>query len=328
MQTQIINAIKNFDIDALNVLLDNDRTYMDVTKAVFINKLAEKFEKAKKEGCQSFDDVFFGICESCNKGCEGMTFLSNSGYYLDLYIECEDEINVTDMYVCYKLSNIVELQKSHDLGFVFLKDEKAAFRVSSDYRLVKAEYNTLIKELPKIKPYIRLDDFIDWYDQFSFLRETIDRLDFFGCMDYKLYSDAWDVIYSLNGVTVLKERAEHAINALIDFQNAKSERDKLIWLFDNRKDQYHSNAFKFSSALENEVTFESRLISLTFDLTGYTYVLDYFTKLDNVNAQLMEKYKPLPEHFEQAENGSIEYSLESHLKLHGKHLDILQRYKC
>ena len=54
--------------------------------------------------------------------------------------------------------------------------------------------------------------------------------------------------------------------------------------------------------------------------------MDYFSKLDNLYNELMEKYKPLPEHFEESATGNIEYSLENHLKLHNKHIDILEMY--
>ena len=79
---EIIQAIKSFDIASLKELLDDDTPYQDVSKALFLQKLEKKFKQAKSDDCHSFDNVFFGICESCNKGCEGMTFLSNSGYYL------------------------------------------------------------------------------------------------------------------------------------------------------------------------------------------------------------------------------------------------------
>ena len=68
MKKQIIEAIKNFDTHALKQLLDDTKSYMNVSKAQFIGALETEFEEAKIEGCFAFDDVFFGICGSCNKG--------------------------------------------------------------------------------------------------------------------------------------------------------------------------------------------------------------------------------------------------------------------
>lgn len=78
---------------------------MNVSKSLFLEKFEKEFESAKEDGYYSFIDVFFGRCGSCNKGCEGVTFCSNSLYYLDLFFEGDDE-SVTDIYVCDKLTNL------------------------------------------------------------------------------------------------------------------------------------------------------------------------------------------------------------------------------
>ena len=68
-------------------------------------------------------------------------------------------------------------------------------------------------------------------------------------------------------------------------------------------------------------------LNLTIDLTGYEYVWDYFQLIDNTLNQLMEKYKPLPEHYEQSETGYVDSSLEGFLRLHNRYLDILDNLK-
>jgi hypothetical protein len=40
----------------------------------------------------------------------------------------------------------------------------------------------------------------------------------------------------------------------------------------------------------------------------------------------METYQPLPEHYEQSPDGYVVRSLENYLTLHGKHLDIVERF--
>ena len=101
LRSKIINAIKTFDIDALDLLLDDDKSYMDVTKSLFLTTLERRFESAKEDGCTAFDDVFFGVCAECDKGEEAMTFLSNSGYYLDIFME-EENNSINDIRVCKK----------------------------------------------------------------------------------------------------------------------------------------------------------------------------------------------------------------------------------
>ena len=49
LEQKIIQAIKNFDTALLAILLDDDKSYMDVTKTKFINKLEEKFSMANEK---------------------------------------------------------------------------------------------------------------------------------------------------------------------------------------------------------------------------------------------------------------------------------------
>lgn len=47
------------------------------------------------------------------------------------------------------------------------------------------------------------------------------------------------------------------------------------------------------------VILKSDKIKLKIDLSGYEYVLNYLFKLDNFYDELMKKYQPLFEHFNQ-----------------------------
>lgn len=74
----------------------------------------------------------------------------------------------------------------------------------------------------------------------------------------------------------------------------------------------------------SHVAFRSDEINIIIDISGYEYVFDYFMKLESFHDHMMEKYWPLPEHYE---NGEVEASLISYLSLHNKYLDILERYR-
>lgn len=89
MQNKLIQAIKTFNTQQLEALLDDKKAYMDVPKDLFLKTLNKKFQFLKNHGIVQFDEVHPGICQKCNKGCEGLTFFSNQGFYLDLFIEME-----------------------------------------------------------------------------------------------------------------------------------------------------------------------------------------------------------------------------------------------
>ena len=313
---EIIQAIKSFDIASLKELLDDDTPYQDVSKALFLQKLEKKFKQAKSDDCHSFDNVFFGICESCNKGCEGMTFLSNSGYYLDLFIESKDGETADDIYVCNKLTNFTDLEKSIDLGFSFYKDEHHLFKPSTEYTLIKQRFQLLKTESKYIKSPILYDELVNWYSNYDYLSNTIDQLGPFACFDYKLYGKAFNLVSQFDNIFKLKAKAEQATDGLINYHLAKTEREQLIWFYENQNNHYSTVYFKLSKNwwTNSIVNYKTDNLKLEIDISGYEYVMDYFIKLDNLYDKLMEKYKPLPEHFEQSE------------RLHNKHLDVLINY--
>jgi hypothetical protein len=327
MLEDIITAIKNLDIKRLNVLLDDDKSFMDVTKATFIKKLDKQFKKLKDNGCQSFDDVFFGICEHCNKGCEGMTFLSEAGYYLDIYIESENDESVNDIYVCNKLTNIVGLDKTLNLGFSFYKDEKIGFRPHSEYNSIKQHYKALLFDLNTMNEVIHLDDFIKWYDGFKEFRISIFRLGLFAAFDYKLYSDVFKVTSQIGSIIDIESKADDATDGLIDYYLAKSEREKLIWFYNNQTNHRVTIHFDLQENWREtvQIIFKTENIQFCVDVSGYEYILEYFEKLNDFHDELMDKYKPLPEHYEQSSDGYVLCTLENYLRLHNQHLDIVEK---
>ena len=97
----IIYFFQRLDIDMVSDVLEDNRTYQDFEKPLFVHKLGNAFTEFMKTGdtflkCQS------GFCNSklCNYKCNGFSFTGNfSGNYLDMIIEIKDGI-VQDMYEC------------------------------------------------------------------------------------------------------------------------------------------------------------------------------------------------------------------------------------
>src|SRR5690554_3153902 len=228
MKNQIITAIKTFDISKLEVLLDDSKPYMDVSKSLFLKTLEAEFEKARKNDCSSFDDVFFGVCGYCNKGCEGVTFLSETGYYLDLFFESKEDGTVDDIYVCNQLTNFVGLNKTMDLGFSFGKDEEVGSEPSEAYNLIARQYRVMLSDLNGFEGKIKIENFVRWYDNFQFIRTSMKKMGMFRSFKYKLYTKTYDFIFHLNHILAIKTKADHAIDALISYHQATTEREKVI----------------------------------------------------------------------------------------------------
>lgn len=327
MKSQIVQAIKTFNIAMLQILLDDDRTYMDVSKSLFLGTLAKKFESVKEEGCHSFDDVFYGVCKSENTVCDGMTFISDFGYYLDIYFE-ENAGSITDIRGCNKMFNFIELNKEYSLGLCFSKDDLVHFTPDMKYSFIQREFTLFLKDIALAPRTITLDELVEWYLDYSKMKTILQDIGFFRSMYYNLYTTAYGLICDFENILKLKTRANHALDALVSYQKATNESEKLIWLYENKIDRSNTLYFNLTKDLSNNsfVSYKSSNLDFHIDISGYEYVMDYFIKIDNFYEELMKKYEPLSEHFEQSKTGSIRYSLDNYLKLHNKHVDIVEKY--
>ena len=328
MKEKIIQAIKNFDIAALKKLLEDDKPYQDVNKTLFLEKLETKFNRAKRDDCYSFDDLFFGICGSCNKGCEGITFLSNTGYYLDLYIESKDGIMVEDIYVCNKLTNFTSLEKTMDLGFQFYKDQKVLFNPSSDYIFISDQYQLITNELELIEEAISFKDLLQLIHRFDNLFSELNKLDPLSIFFYELYRKANRLKSDVDKILWLELFKQDAIDGLINYQVAKTEREQLIWFYQNQKNHEKIIYADIPSDWQSDsiATYMIHDKELFIDISGHEFVLDYLQKLQRFHDDIVEKYRPTPEHFKQSRTKGIELSLENHLRLHNMYLDVVEKY--
>ena len=97
----VIYFFQRLDIDMVSDILEDNRTYQDFEKPLFIHKLGNAFDEFVKAG-DTFLQCHTGFCNSklCNYKCNGLSFTGNfSGNYLDMIIETKDGV-VQDMYEC------------------------------------------------------------------------------------------------------------------------------------------------------------------------------------------------------------------------------------
>jgi hypothetical protein len=98
----VLHFICDLDIDMVNELLDAERTYADLPKARFIEKLGVAFNKFIYAGDESLS-LEAGFCSSLdcdNCGSLGYTFVGNvSGHFLDLVV-VEEDGKIIDIFDC------------------------------------------------------------------------------------------------------------------------------------------------------------------------------------------------------------------------------------
>lgn len=95
----LIQSISDLDIDSVDMLLEDHRTYQDQPKHQFISRLQNILHQFTASGDQELIP-YAGTCGSCVKGCKGYAFVGpNSLQHIDLIIQWDGE-NITDIFCC------------------------------------------------------------------------------------------------------------------------------------------------------------------------------------------------------------------------------------
>jgi hypothetical protein len=99
----ILYFLQKLDIDMVNSILEDNRTYQNFEKKKFIDKLDDAIDEFLKSG-DTFLNKHSGFCNSevCNFNCTGFSFIGNkSSNYIDLILDIKDGV-VHDIYKCTK----------------------------------------------------------------------------------------------------------------------------------------------------------------------------------------------------------------------------------
>lgn len=104
LETQVdavIYFFQKLDAEMVGQLLDNDRTYQDYPKPIFIEKLQVAMDGFIESGDTELIS-YAGFCnaELCNYGCRGYAFVGNhSRDYMPIIVDQENG-KVLDLYEC------------------------------------------------------------------------------------------------------------------------------------------------------------------------------------------------------------------------------------
>ncbi len=211
---QIVHCIANLDIQLLNELLDENRTYNDISKTDFISRISEVFDYFRKE-CGEIKLVpVKGVCGSslcvnCNS--PGITFRGMvSGKYMSLIINVEDD-KVTDIFQCkeFKLSNGNVIKDQIKMNIY--EEDKIGFVGGVDFHINIQKCEAALSTLKQGKglkdiTFLYYNDILDWvniYDE-VFLEVKDKYLEYRTMLPYiKLY-DTIDLIltYLPNGAFI------------------------------------------------------------------------------------------------------------------------------
>jgi hypothetical protein len=318
---QIILAIKNLNFKKLEVLLDDNLSYMDVTKDLFLTTLKKKFASYGIQ--EPFDEILEGVCNNCNKGCKAYRFLYKKHTSLPLYFE-EKEGNVVDIYLCKDLlTGDVSDKNSAEIFIYFYQEEKVNFKPSLEHliNIQRVETATDVFEKMAEKGLVPIEDVVYWYNRCASLASDL-KFDFLFTTNYKTFVQIEANYNELYFIAQNFQNNHTANSDLMAFTiiDKKNEREIVKWLI--------KNEFKYTCTFKKTKGWQKTGIiilktkpELVVDASDYLapFILkDAYWRLNN---RIMKKYKPTNEHYAQNRFG-IEYSLKGYLTLHNKYLDL------
>jgi hypothetical protein len=318
----LIEAFRTLDYEKLNDLLDDKRSYMGVSKDLFLATLKDNLDGYRD--LKSYETVVEGICNHCNIGCKAYKFKAKDFPSLPLFFE-ENDGTVTDIYLCNAFSG--ELSDAYDqvISFSFYEEEKIAFEPTLTYSINLQKIERAVEEFKNLQSMgiAPVEEMVNWYNKFKYLSDELGLNSPFTSIKYKaylyinsLFAKVSELAYNFNKNDLAKKvlEAYHAIDL-------EDEKSLVRWLMQNRKNYFFSLE-KTDNWRNTGFLIVKTNPSLVVDCSGYLdgVILDeiYHKHLE----EMMEKYKASEADF-QKNGGYLEYSLESRLRIHNKYLDLL-----
>jgi len=136
--TSLVTAISEMNSKALELILEDDISYQDTTKEIFLNKVQTLFEAYKKAGdteLRSYPGTCNADCTLCeNYGKSGFRLVgNNSANYTDLIFELAGE-DIKDIYHCSQLKTDQAIEDLANQFSIYVDaDEKVTFKKTTEY---------------------------------------------------------------------------------------------------------------------------------------------------------------------------------------------------
>ena len=267
----IIKAFEKMDLNSLNKILDENLTYQDVSKNVFLEKLNEIFIEIKKSDSKLYLHDGFCSSEECsNNGKKGVMFCgNNSGKHFNFIFEQNNDERVTDIFQCHRFECDAQNAVDENKKRVFMKiydDEKANFSPSSDY-LHKNNYSlNAVSELTSDqKLEITKDEIVEWVRKHKDFYDSLNWMS----LNYKFQSYFYECYNHLSKINDFFNLEIDCYNALDIYtkNDMQIEFQLLKWLAEHEELHYKLTLLFPNIINENEL--KSGEINLYKDLNRY-----------------------------------------------------------
>ncbi|WP_152287544.1 hypothetical protein [Flavicella marina] len=320
----IIRYIKEMNTDMLSLILDDDISYMETTKKVFLDKLNTIFSDFKLKGVLEFSQVCKGKCigDCENNGQCGYRFSHKEIGYLDLIFKERNKENF-EICRCSVFKSDDDSEIGNSIHITIYDDEKTSFwptfeqinlinRIASlqtKYNVFKNQVTPITEVYPIIKESKQIYESLTWDDQ----------------LNYEFANQANKLYTSNSFVIDLIERNDIAIAAMEEYSkiDVKDEKSIIKWLLKHDDNYFISDFEKMENWEYSHYLTPEYMDAIVIDCTDYTAGIVLYETFVKHYHEVMWKYRPTEEHEKIAGKHPIILSLPSLLTWHMKYQDLL-----
>ena len=321
----IVKYITEMNSDMVSLLLDDNKSYMDVPKETFVNKLEEIFQRLKNEENYQFSRVVKGYCNGgCTNGCGGYSFLTIDNQSLDLLFQEEDD-EIKDIYVCSLLHNEEQIDNKNTISISFYDDEKTNYIPSSRYLSLQKQIDSVFFEFNKFKNNITdIDTFCIWSLQVNDLYDNINLKE---RNSLKLTKSLLNLASSNDSIEDLIVYHPLAKKAMNDFKNLDISNEPQIieWVLKYEKNELaYGNYKKVKNWKKNNLILHSLDNTIIIECSKYAESL-YFSEIQTKYYwKIYKKYDFTAEEFSnvKAQIADLKYSLILFLEIKNVHQEL------
>ncbi len=324
----LVIAISEMDCSALELILEDEVSYHDTTKTIFLQKLEGLFEDFKKVDSKLI--AHEGKCNSAecgNKNKRGFCFIgNNSGRYINFIVEENENGSIKDIYTCYAFcTNVKVMDRTKPvMNFFVYYDEKIDFKPSPTYTTFQNKSIAAMNELKQFDAIeISKEQIISWVDKYEDLHESLcgdelykDIATFYEC--YSHIKNIYKFLYI--------EKLASIVLAAFKTININNEKQLLEWLVDCEDLHFsllllHPNIISEESLLTGKIILHKNATAyfdknILKNCVNLAEILDtyYYKKVDEYNTLSKEEQDKMMPFDEDYKNAS---SLTYHLKKRG-----------
>ncbi|GGG51619.1 hypothetical protein [Bizionia arctica] len=315
----LIKAIMEMNIDMISLLLEDNRSYMQVPKEVFVNELSRIFTNLKEVYNQySFSKVLDAKClQEQYYGNPGFTFLTDDNHLITLMFFLENNI-IMDIQVCLIFENTEFIEDRQKIVLSFYNDEKVSYRPSSKLLTLQSNIEIVLKEFNQFKNNVTsITEFCQWQKEVEKLYDSVETMD---RMNYKFLNPLSSLHFNNSYIQDLITLHPYAKQAIKDYNeiNIQDEPELIEWLFkyeDNELD--YGDYVRVDNWQHNNLILHAQDNSVVIDCTGYSESILFSKIYPDHYSVLFEKYQITDEEFQIAkkELGIESFDLRTFLKV-------------